>query len=146
MAGLNAHPNIQYQKSLNFKGSVRIMIRHLRSKSAREVDEKNVERLVQVYRLEGCQRMDPMHYVPATIESETFVKAVSAAGLDQVALQQPHDEPPLLDLPSTCTVTCLHGKHRLLAAEKFLPASQHWWTVNLYDESTCISYITTSTC
>jgi hypothetical protein len=32
----------------------------------------------------------------------------------------------------TGSIKCLHGQHRLKAAEHFLPSIDQWWTVDLY--------------
>jgi Protein of unknown function (DUF3723) len=37
-----------------------------------------------------------------------------------------------LELPQDTSLEVLHGKHRLLAAEKFL--LDKWWTVELYSD------------
>lgn len=109
-----------------FCGSYRILLRYLipedGSETSRQLDRENVARMIKVFELEGCLRLEPTHYVPALISREQF-------GL---SAQQNATDPPTLT-PSE-NLKYLHGRHRIEAARKFLPSSDWWWVVDLYFE------------
>lgn len=54
-----------------FCGSYRISLRHLKpeddSSTSRQLDSKNVARLIKIFELEECLRLEPTHYIPAII-------------------------------------------------------------------------------
>ncbi|KAK0247123.1 hypothetical protein LTR29_017846 [Friedmanniomyces endolithicus] len=90
----------------------------------RDFDKANVDRLVNIFRLEGCQRDDPPHFVPGLIARESL-------GPEWQQLL----EPQRLSLPTSVVLRCLHGKHRILAAREVLPPHEQWWNVALYDDA-----------
>lgn len=90
----------------------------------RDYDEKNVTRLRNIYKTEGCKRADPDHFIPAVVSP-------SFPGIYQ---QDSRRLPDPEALPADFRILCLHGKHRILAAKTFLPYRDQWWTLALYDE------------
>ncbi|KAK3669647.1 hypothetical protein LTR78_010464 [Recurvomyces mirabilis] len=88
----------------------------------RDFDEANVVRLLGIFKQEGCQRHDSATYVPAILVSG----GLSRLQHDGEALQDLRTQSPAF------TVKCLHGKHRVLAAKRFLPSHDQWWPVTLY--------------
>jgi len=88
----------------------------------RDFDNANVARLLKIFRLEGCHRSDPSHFIPALV-----TKDILGPGWQQ-GLQ-----PQLLSLPVSVNLRCLHGKHRILAAKQYFPYIEQWWNVALYE-------------
>jgi len=106
-------------------GVARARIDCLRFESGvRDYDEKNIDRIEKIFEVEGCLREDPMHYIPALI---------SSSEIDASVLNS--DQPKDLQVTSGRTILALHGKHRIVAAQHFLPKGDQWWTVALYDTS-----------
>ncbi|KAL9129890.1 MAG: hypothetical protein Q9217_001790 [Psora testacea] len=83
----------------------------------RQFDPRNKDRLVSIFRFQGCCRDDAVHRVPALIEPELYHEA---------------DGNGFLDLSTP--VRCLHGRHRLEAAKEFLPVGDQWWTVDFFPQ------------
>ncbi|ROT35349.1 hypothetical protein SODALDRAFT_337370 [Sodiomyces alkalinus F11] len=94
-----------------------------------EVDKDNVERLVKIFELEGCNRLSPAHSIPGSISADVLQTALAHSSLTIENLRDV--EPPTLYLPPGLQIECLQGKHRLAAlreSKKLHP----WWTVRLY--------------
>ncbi|KAI9676517.1 MAG: hypothetical protein M1817_000675 [Caeruleum heppii] len=124
------------QKKAHFRGSARVQIKHLRfethkSSGTRSLDPANVRRLERIFEIQGCARLDPEHYVPALISKADLDRTLARSAITPAILHR-FDEPPTLDLDPTTRLTCLHGKHRLQAAEHFLLPGDKWWVVDLY--------------
>ena len=117
-----------------FCGSIKCPIRRLRYEfiavDPRQLDPKNVARLLGIFKLEGCRRLEPQNHVPALI-SRTSLNALLEyvpGGLSSLNL---HDETPVHVDPNH-DLTCLHGRHRIEAAKKYLHPDDKWWIVDLY--------------
>ena len=107
-----------------FLGNAQVQLQNMDfAPGVRDFDKANVDRLVNIFRLEGCQRDDPTHFVPGLIAREHL-------GPEWQQLL----EPQRLSLPTSVVMRCLHGKHRILAAKEVLPPHEQWWNVALYDE------------
>ena len=127
-------------KRTNFLGAVRLKLQHLDVDSLKTektyLDPKNVSRLVEVFKLEGCRRLNEEHYVPAIINRRAFQDALTASQVRVNELLNPMsgDPPQELTLPPDMRITCLHGQHRLAAAHQFLRPGDKWWMVSLYSD------------
>ncbi len=112
------------EKSRTFCGSVKIPLDKIRHEelpnNPRQFNENNVTTLLDFFRSEGCLRLDPEHHVPALISRSAVPPDLRPGG-----------EPPRFDPQHP--VVCLHGRHRLEAARKFLTGNENrWWVVDLY--------------
>ena len=130
---------IQQEKKAAFRGRAKVAISNLRFEDAyvhgtRPLDSSNIDRLEKIFELEGCLRLDPDHYVPAIINRDTFEKALRNSGLQHDLLNTSPDEPKWLNLDPQSYLTCLHGRHRLAAARRFLDPSERWWVVDIYSD------------
>lgn len=107
-------------------GCCKIWIRDLRYEESveecRQLDQKNVNRLIGIYETEGCHRSHPHYRVPVLIDDDTFKRVSRGYDLDGCA------PPQRLEYP----LTYLHGRHRLEAAKAYLDTRERWWTVDLY--------------
>ncbi|KAB8212841.1 hypothetical protein BDV33DRAFT_231343 [Aspergillus novoparasiticus] len=97
----------------------------------REIDHKNVERLRDIFAKDGCQRLDIRNHVTDIVSRQHLERACRAAGLTPEELKTCQSQYPRL-LFRRHQVQCLHGQHRLKAAEETLPPSDRWWTVDIY--------------
>ena len=119
-------------KRAHFKGSAKVPLPLLHSyaSSTFTFNAKNVDRLIQVFKIEGCYRLDPDHHVPATISRQSFEQALQDANINHHTLIN-SDDPPLIR-PEGATV--LHGRHRLTAAQNYLNPNEQWWVVDFYND------------
>lgn len=121
------------ERRLKFQGTARVKLNDIgHFQTTRQYDPKNVERLCGVFRETGCHRFDIQNHVTALVTRHALKRACRSAGMKaRKLLQVPPDKSPVLAfLPGE--ISCLHGQHRLRAAEEILPPSEQWWTVDLY--------------
>jgi hypothetical protein len=100
----------------------------------KEPDKDNVNRLMNIYKLEGCNRSNPLHFIPGDISEEVLQASLNLSNLTIDDLRS--SEPPTLYLPPGTQVTCLNGHHRVAA----LRESRYlhpWWTIRLYVGKGC---------
>jgi len=98
-------------------------------------DPKNVARLMEVFRTEGCHRRHKENFVTALVGRQQLDDALLHSGVQHCELKNA-EEPPQLVFPATAPVLYIHGRHRLAAAEGFLEPTDRWWTAELYFEGT----------
>ena len=123
-------------RRVHFRGTARIHLDALRfdnKPGSHFIDPKNITRLVQIFELEGCLRLDLEHHVPAIISQDVFERSLRISKITGGDLLEGQN-PPELRLPSYSSIRCLHGIHRIEAAHKFLLAGDRWWTVDLYSD------------
>lgn len=121
------------ERRLKFKGTARIDLEDIcYPQYARELDSKNVERLCGLFRETGCHRFDVQNHITAVVGHQALKRACRSAKMKvKELLHVPPEESSILRF-STGEVSCLHGRHRLKAAEEILPPNERWWTVDLY--------------
>uniref|UniRef100_A0A093VCB3 Uncharacterized protein n=1 Tax=Talaromyces marneffei PM1 TaxID=1077442 RepID=A0A093VCB3_TALMA len=116
------------EKSRFFLGRVKIQLTSLDfNRNIQLHEEAHVDKLVSVFRGEGCHRLDPWNHVPVIVSRDTLSARLRLAGLRNEDLIR-EGEPPLLEF--TAPLRVLHGRRRLLAAEKYL--WDKWWIAELY--------------
>lgn len=129
------------EKARAFLGSAKIKLQHLSFTQAqdRAPDEKNDKFLLDTFRRNGCDQLDPVHRIAATVDEAVFRMALSHDNLTSDLLQgrDPADL-PMLSLPDGFRVQCLRGAHRIRAARGVLAQDQQWWIVDLYAQSTLL--------
>lgn len=122
------------ERSRTYRGRAKVSIHVLLFESdnqmgSRPLDPKNVTRLLQIFQLEGCLRLEPEHHVPVLINIQVLNAVLGDARLQSGDLMTCKDPPKLnINVP----LLCLHGKHRLKAANEFLDPHDKWWVVDLY--------------
>ncbi|KAK3063451.1 hypothetical protein LTS18_000300, partial [Coniosporium uncinatum] len=118
-----------------FAGFASVRLHDLRPDSGEPgfglVDPKNVARLIEVFRTEGCHRRYKENFVTALVGRQQLDHALLHNGVQHCELKNA-DEPPQLAFPATAPVFCIHGRHRLAAAEAFLEPTDRWWTAELH--------------
>ncbi|PGG98898.1 hypothetical protein GX51_06545 [Blastomyces parvus] len=122
------------ERSTKYQGTAKINLSQIafHPSLSRELDQKNVERLCEIFNKNGCRRLDIQHHVTAVVSQQHLANALHAAHVTAHALMtNPPDRYPQLQFP-TGQIRCLHGQHRLKAGEELLPPSDQWWTVDIY--------------
>lgn len=134
----DAEVQLTRERSLKYQGTAKIYINQIvpHPSISRELDPKNVVRLCDVFSRDRCRRLDIRNHVTGIVSRRHLDLALRSAGVSSTSLMtNPPDQFPLLEFPAG-QVRCLHGQHRLKAAEELLPPSEQWWTVDLYLEGT----------
>ena len=108
-----------------FIGTARADISTLEFIKGRQIDNLIVENLITVFQQKRCRRYEPEDYIPVL---------VTKANLKRAALQSPAEDGSLclLRTAKNQKLSCLHRRHRIKAAENFLPDKDQWWTVRIY--------------
>ncbi|KAH7111054.1 hypothetical protein B0J11DRAFT_473541 [Dendryphion nanum] len=113
------------ERSIKYRGtaSIKLNVLHFPCEESRQLDEKNVERLRNLFREEGgCRRLDLRNHVPAIISQSQLNAAMAASRISAgQLLEDARDGYPKLDFPPGYRLECLHGRHRILAAAQVLP-------------------------
>lgn len=119
------------EKGKAFRGSIKYPLHRLdheqASKKSRQLNQKNVKRLIKVFELEGCRRLDSENHVPALISNRALSILLEFVTEGEVRLKASDKQPVSSD--NLGGLTYLHGRHRLEAAKSFLPANEKWWVV-----------------
>ena len=123
------------KKRQAFLGSVKCPLQKLQyepiDKNPRQLNPKNVSRLVEIFKLVSCRRSEEEHHIPAKISQDMFDE------LDRQVVGgiTPSSEPERVR-PSR-SLTYFRGRHRIEAAQKYLHPDDKWWIVDLYADGEC---------
>ena len=129
--------SLSHEESLRFRGLARVDLDTLKfdfasSHGHRDTWDKNVKRLVNVFRTEGCKRDETANFVKVRVNQGQL--DASFASQSTILPQQPPKDwkaCPVLQLPS---IDCLNGHHRVLAARQYLDRNDQWWVARVYTE------------
>ncbi|KAL8673857.1 MAG: hypothetical protein Q9168_001722 [Polycauliona sp. 1 TL-2023] len=93
--------NIFYEKHKAYLGAIKYPLRYLEEENAminpRQTDPKNINRLLNIFKLEGCYRLEPRNRVPVLISQaqyERLVDTLPDKDLDdsaKAALREEHE-------------------------------------------------------
>ncbi|KAJ5946390.1 hypothetical protein N7454_003229, partial [Penicillium verhagenii] len=119
-----------------FQGCVIIEICHLKYEStpilgSRQLDEKNVERLKDIFEIEGCGNLEPEHKIAALIDEQTLRAGLSTSNLTSQSIKDPALQ-HCLSFENDCQLACVYGRHRIDAANR---VQVRTWLVDLYLEA-----------
>ncbi len=124
------------EKRFKFKETARIRLEqlHFPWNNAKELNEKNVDRLKAIFQQHGCRRLEVQHHVLAIIDEGRLDAAIATAGNSPRTLASPPTAVvyPELVFPNGYQPECLHGQHRIQAGKEFPSARDKRWTVDLY--------------
>jgi hypothetical protein len=122
---------ILHDKLANFKGTARIAIKHLAFPyPSRQIDRKIIDQLLRDFEGEGCKPEEPDHRIPAVVDNSVLEAALAKLSMSVDAFRANASNPPTLHLDQA-TLECLHGQHRVFAAQEYNPTNR-WWIVDLY--------------
>jgi hypothetical protein len=132
--------SLALQRLQCYQGCAIIKLQHLRFDNSnilgtREAAEENVARIIRIFEIEGCGNLEPEHRVAAIISQPILSKALSKSKLTREALLDPINQ-TRLELEADDLVTCVYGKHRLRAGERFGETS---WLVDLYRDGKVVT-------
>src|SRR2546421_858045 len=101
------------ERKTYFRMTARVQLRHLQfDLEGDPVRKCEVSRMIDIYSFYKCQRLVPENFIQAIIRQED---------LNQAQLSQPDETSfPELILPINFKLPCLHGKHRISAAQEVL--------------------------
>ena len=105
-------------------------------KGIRDLDGSNVQRLLRVFEIEGCNQ--EAYPVSALIPQDVFHGSASHCNLSPDDLERGDK---FLELPEGFKILCIHGRHRLEAANLFLPVNKRWWAVQLFRQGNLASLL-----
>jgi len=128
-----------FQNSVSYKGSARVFLKNLELDRMRYIDQMKVAKLVRRFEAAGCYHDDlGESSLAVLIDFEKSQHLLAAAGFPRLTDYNKKSS-LLLDLPETVKLTLLYGDHRVLAAQKHLPAKDRWWTVHVFDSGWSIA-------
>jgi hypothetical protein len=139
----------QFDRVLNVElgnrlvGVVRVDLSCLDFVKGREIDPHTVQGLTNLFESTACRRNDPKNYIDVHITPTALTKALKASSLTEKDLGPQQDGAlPFLTTAPNQRLLCQYGRHRIKAAEQFLPSNDQWWTVILYvKKSTSTSHV-----
>jgi hypothetical protein len=121
--------NFASAKHRQFRGLARVRLGDLQFDGNHTTSQQNVKRLDKIFQIEGCQRLDERNYIDVVATN------------NQICATQPEclqDAPPLAwqSSPVLCIgpLRCLTGRHRVLAAQKYLDSNDQWWVARIYSD------------
>ena len=134
MSGVFDDLSTLQDKEQNYLGSAKVPLHKIEFQDddnaanlARPLDRKNVLRLISIFKLEGCRRLEDSNRVTAILDAETLRSAHARGSSPSRSGEPPRIYP---ELP----IECLHGRHRIAAASSFLKLDDKWWTVDFYSK------------
>ena len=123
------------EKQSHFRGRAKILLRDIQFEKenvegGRAGDAGNVETLIQVYKLEGCLRLEYENSIPALVNEDVLARWVQHSGVSNAELLDFRSAPPFLRIDEP--LVALDGKDQVEAARRFLDPFDQWWVVDLY--------------
>lgn len=127
--------SVAKEKKKKFQGIVRVRIEDLvfapdDTPYNFNVDNKKVDRLIDIFKTEGCDRTSPQNYIVGEISNEDLLKAMGLSGLTLENLRD-GEELRILNLPPGTYIRCPKGRSRAKAIHD-IGRLGRWWTVELY--------------
>ena len=128
------------EKQSSFRDFVKIHLKHIRFNDLNErkvetdfhLNTKNVARLVKIFEIQECLRLNIEHYISTIIDEQILQDSIKTFELKSSEDLLNRRISFMLQLSSTLNLHCLHNKHRIAVAKKFLFLDDKWWVVNFY--------------
>jgi Protein of unknown function (DUF3723) len=136
MSTLDAELEFRRLRYSSFLGTAKVYLQHLQIDTSNTftLDEKNVKRILGIFEIQGCLRLDVENYVPVLISRGALEASFTESDVEPQDLYN-YDDLKLLRFGEHVRLRVLHGRHRLRAAQHFLQGDDRWWVVDLYDDS-----------
>jgi hypothetical protein len=133
MTSFSFDNTIQDARRRLFIGTVRIRLDKIFFPDDISLKDENVNRLIHIFRFQGCLRLEPENHLSALIDSATLDHYLHRSSLTRDQLRQVSSGTPLeLVLPANRVLSCQQGQSRIAAAKALLQGEDCWWTVDLY--------------
>jgi hypothetical protein len=130
-----------FKNSVSYKGSARVLLKNLELDRMRYIDQTKVTKLARRFEAAGCYHDDlGESSLAVLIDFEKSQHSLAAAGFPKSTDYNEQNSLPL-DLPETVKFTLLYGDHRVLAAQKHLPAKDRWWSVHVFDSGWSVALV-----
>ena len=126
-------------RSASFRGTGRVALDLLDfQKPDDNPPSKNIVRLREIFRNEGCFPLEPANRIVAIVSPEKLDKVLRASAItsDQL-LDNPNGVPPVLKIPRDNPLRCLDGRSRIEAAKGILVPGKRYWAVDFYLQGGC---------
>jgi hypothetical protein len=129
------------ERRLRCQGSALVRFEYLKwAKQTEWPDPKHVDRVIWIFRKEGCRPLEVGHHIPAVVDQHQLNAALDDArrkgrwtadslptSYAAVITKKGYPE---LDFPGG--IECLRGRHRIQAAKECREVTEEWWIVDLY--------------
>lgn len=122
--------NTDAQLDRHFQGYARVKLDNIDFDSGRDLDDRNVNRLIDIFKSQGCKRESTANAISVLVQRSAIEEALARQGSSSLAV---HSIVPAQLPYLNAKVLCLQGKHRIHAARKVLPYGDWWWTVKIFD-------------
>jgi hypothetical protein len=135
------HERLLNERHSRYCGTARIPLNRLQLDAGLNfnIDERNIERIVDIFQREQVKRLKPDNFAIALVKRDDLERCLRESNLSISALVQDVNL-PTLKVPEGLSFRVLDGRHRLLAAQRFLKVEQGlWWSVKIYDDRTSVS-------
>ena len=118
------------QLDRHFQGYARINLDNVKFDSGRDLEDRNVKRLVGIFQLQGCERRNTANAISVLVERKTLENVLpQQSSPTSTSYSITPGQLPHLDTK----VRCLQGKHRIHAARKVLRGLDRWWPAKVFD-------------
>jgi len=123
-------------KALHLQGTARVRLSQLFFLDPiRPIDKKVTNSLKRAFAAEGCLQHEVDYSVPAILDNISLQRALTSLMVTSESFKSTlTTKPPVFELPTGIQLQCLHGQHRIHAAEEYLPPGDRWWLVDIYSE------------
>jgi hypothetical protein len=119
-------------------GVIRVEIYSLSFYGGRQKDPTIVQYQQEIYERcrKGCDQDKEEYFIPAVVNEAELEDILRTNNLTREILQRTiyvknNRNRPKIILPNF-KLRCMHGKHRIEAAKRFLKPPETWWTIKLY--------------
>jgi hypothetical protein len=122
------------KKALHFRGTARVRTTQLQFLDPfRPIDQKIIDALIRDFGAEGCLQHNKDCSVPAIVTDHEYQQVLSHISLNTEEFKTKSTlQPTLYEIPIHLKLNCLHGQHRIVAANSYLPSGDRWWLVDLF--------------
>lgn len=112
----------------HFRGYARLNLASIQLPTDEDVHEADVKRLIKNFESRGCLQHDPAYAISVLVDGDSLAAATDS---------ETHltSSGPTSFTRFNIQAICLHGKHRIVAAQLALQDSDRWWTARLFDSS-----------
>lgn len=124
MTSFETDEQYMLERAAWYRERPKIDLRHFkfendRTHDVRTVNSKNVNNLVQIFKLKDCFRLKSKHYVSVLI-SKNFLKEILRESEKRFSDLMRDEKSSHFSLVNDISLTVLHDQHRLLAEKEFL--------------------------
>jgi hypothetical protein len=118
----------------SFVGTARVDISCLEFLDSRQLDGRIVEELVSNFQQTRCRRYESENFIPVLITKAGLERALRVSNINRTDLKTPAQDGSFrfLKAAKNQKFSCIHGQHRIRAAEQFLDPRDRWWPVKLF--------------